>query len=277
MPSSSPTDLPSSRSRSETFTMRPGRLVLWLAAIVTFLTAAHLVVNFIHYGLGHDFQWGFEYQFNLNNESNIPTWYSTSALLLAAVLLACIGATKHRRGDAFSKHWLWLAGIFFYLSADEACSFHEQLRVFDRFHFTGFLHYSWVIGGASVVLLIGLAYLRFLISLTPPIRWLFVAAGMIYVGGALGLESISARLDEAFGKDNLLYNLVGGMEEVFEMAGVLVFIYALTQYLEMTVGRVSITFSHAVEQTSLRALDRKQRRPRHSVPKSKVRDSLPLS
>jgi hypothetical protein len=193
-----------------------------------------------------------------NNDASIAAWYSSLLLLLCSILLANITAAKRRLGDRFTLHWGFLSGIFLLLSLDETARLHEALgkaseRAVTKFAgFTpeGILGEFWVVPGAIFVLIVGLAYMRFLASLPSRTLVLFVAGGMIFVGSAIGLEVVmaiqsfaSAELGQNVEPD---YNLTWWMvhlrlEELFEFVGVVVFCYALLSYLnsygmEMTVG-----------------------------------------
>lgn len=226
-----------------TINIPPKRFALTLAYIVAVLGLAHFGTNVLYYQFGHDYQWGLLRQFHLNQEANIPTWYSTSALLVTALLLAMIGSTKYRLHDSYTAHWLCLAAIFLYLSADEASRLHEMSEVFyPQSHYSGFFYYPWVIGGLAAVLVIGLSYLKFLLHLPPGIRRLVILAGSLYVGGALGLEAVSARFEEQHGYKNLTYDLMAGVEEVCEMGGIAIFIYALMRYAASMAHTVAVSF-----------------------------------
>lgn len=226
-----------------TLSISPRYVATIFTALVLSLVTMHLVTGILNYQFGHDYQWGFRFQFNVDNEGNIPAWYSSSALLVASFLLALIGATKYKRRDAFAAHWLVLAGMFLYLSMDEASQLHEMsARLFDRFHPSGLFFYPWVIVGALAVLMVGLAYLKFLLHLPPEIRRIVLVAGSIFVGGALGVEAISGRHHELHGLDNLTYHVIVGIEEGCEMAGIVMFIYGLVRYLALTADKVVLSF-----------------------------------
>jgi len=77
----------------------------------------------------------------------------------------------------------------------------------------------------------GLAYLKFLLHLPRKTRDLFLLAGSIYVGGALGMEMVCGYYADAVGQRNLIYGLMASVEEILEMVGVIVFIYALLSYI----------------------------------------------
>ncbi|MFP8877143.1 MAG: hypothetical protein VCB99_09590 [Myxococcota bacterium] len=64
-------------------------------------------------------------------------------------------------------------------------------------------------------------------ALPSKIRFLFILAALIYVGGAVGVERATDWYDVHDLLDTLAYNLWTAVEETMEMAGVIVFIYAL--------------------------------------------------
>jgi hypothetical protein len=80
------------------FAISPKKLALGFTLVVLSLIVAHVCVQDLKFFLGHDTQLGFERQFNLERENNIPTWYSSFALLLSAMLLGIIGLAISVRG-----------------------------------------------------------------------------------------------------------------------------------------------------------------------------------
>ncbi len=103
----------------------PKRVALTLALFVTSLSLAHVFSQCLKYLFDHEIQLGFERLFNLNNEGNAPSWYSSMTLALCAGLLAAIGLDKRQKHSRYAAHWLVLAAIFIYLSLDEAAEIHE--------------------------------------------------------------------------------------------------------------------------------------------------------
>ena len=182
-----------------TLVISPKKLALGLTLVVLSLILAHVAVQYIKFFQGHPTLFGFHHQLNLDDENNLPAWYSSSALLLSAILLAVIGLANKREGNPYTREWFGLAAIFLYLSLDEAASFHEEMGASLRpmlkaaGYFHGFLRYSWVIPGAMFVLIVALTYLRFLAALPVKTRALFLIAGSLYVGGALGIEMLGGR------------------------------------------------------------------------------------
>jgi hypothetical protein len=171
--------------------------------------------------------------FNVQLEQSVPTWFSSALLTVAALLMLWIGGVERTDGGRFVRHWLSLGFIFFYLSIDESVGIHERLNdpLRDRLGLDGALYFAWIIVAVPVVLLIGLAYLRFLRALTPSHLRLAVIAFLFYVGGAVGLESIGAWLWASEGGTSNLYGVLGHVEELFEMTGVVVWIAMLLDIL----------------------------------------------
>jgi hypothetical protein len=111
------------------------------------------------------------------------------------------------------------------------------------FHTTGSLHYAWIIPAGICVALFVLGYLRFLAKLPAKTRRLFLLAGAIFVGGALGIEAVSGKHASLHGEQNLTYHLIIAVEELFEMAGVVVFIYALLDHISRQFTKVGFHFT----------------------------------
>jgi hypothetical protein len=225
--------------------VHPRAVARVLACAVVFLVTASLAGQVSKYVFGHDHLLGLVSLFNVDGEGNVPTWYSAVTLLACSALLGIIGSLHRRDRQSWAAHWLGLSGIFLYLATDEAAFIHELLNpVFrTRLHLPSYLYYSWAVIAAPLLLVIGLAYLRFLVALPRRFTAWFAAAGLVYVGGALGVEMLGAAYTVARGTENLGYALVATVEEAMEMAGVAMFIYALLEYLAATFGAIRLEFS----------------------------------
>ncbi|MGB8953162.1 MAG: hypothetical protein WCC06_10935 [Candidatus Aminicenantales bacterium] len=106
----------------------------------------------------------------------------------------------------------------------------DPLRSF--FHARGFLYFSWVIVGAHLVLIFALVYFRFFLALPPKTRFLFGIAGILFVGGSLGMELICGNFVEHSGNSNLTYAILADIEEIMEMVSLVIFISALLSHLK---------------------------------------------
>ena len=182
---------------------------------------------------------------NVNHEGNIPAWYSSALLLACAGVIAIIARLERARGARYARHWTGLALIFGLLSLDETAAIHEKLTIplQEATGATGFLYFSWVIVGAGLVLVVGLIYLRFVLALPASTRRLVILAGLLYVGGALGVEAISANRWVQDGGASLAFSAIGTLEELCEMLGTVTLLYAMLGYLARTAGALRLTIS----------------------------------
>ncbi len=230
--------------------------VLILAVVV--LTLAGLGARFLRYVWGDEGPQHLLRLFDVGAEASIPTWFSSSALLLSSALLAVVATINRGRGDRYTAHWVGLSVIFLLMSMDEVVHMHElaggegvQSFVHDLTGLTpgGFTYFFWVVPGAAFALVVLLAYLRFLIDLPWATRRLFLIAGALFVLGALGMEMLSARVVSVYGTEN--WEAVGGIpkiivgvqtsiEELFEMMGVVVFIHALMAHVGSCVKEATV-------------------------------------
>jgi hypothetical protein len=172
--------------------------------------------------------------FNVNRESSIPAWYSSSLLLACAALFGVIAASKRDGNQPYARHWTGLAIIFLYLSIDESAAIHEKftepLQV--ALNPTGYLYFAWIIVFVPLVIVFALVYLKFLFHLPPRFRNLIALAGVIYVGGAVVVEALSAFEWYMDGDTSLFYSAIGTLEELLEMLGVILLIYTLLFYMK---------------------------------------------
>jgi hypothetical protein len=226
--------------------LSPWHVFCGLTIIIVVLILAGVAGQLSKYLFNHDVVFGLVRLFNLDAEANVPTWYSSSLLLLCSALLGVIGQAKPLDHN-YATHWRFLAVLFLCMSLDEAAGIHEMLArpVRSTLHVSGILYYAWVIPAAAAVLLVGLAYLRFLIALSHKTRRLFVLAGSIYVGSALGLEFVEGYWATVYGENNLKLRLIEAVEDAGEMFGLVVFLYALLSYLGTHFTEVRVQIGNA--------------------------------
>ena len=195
--------------------------VRMLALITAGLAAAHVIVMVFYFRefIGYD-DWIHVAFFDLDEEESFGTWFSAVILLYAGRLLLQRSRAARADADPWYRSWLVLAIGFHFLSIDEVVGMHEYVN-------TVVENTRWTTFGAAIVVVLGLAYLPFLRALPSRIRVLFIVAAVIYVGGAVGVERATDWYDVHRLLDTLAYNLWTAVEETMEMAGVIVFIYAL--------------------------------------------------
>jgi hypothetical protein len=212
--------------------IEPGRFALSLLLIAIALLIAHVTGAVASHVFHHQQVFGLVDSFDMNVENNVPTFFSAFILVTSAVLLTVI--TSQSTADRYAGHWKWLVIIFTFMAIDEDAALHELLiePVRDLLPVTGPLYFAWVIPYGLAVLAIGVLYLRFVWSLTARTRGLFIGAGSLYLAGALGFESVGGWYFSLHGEmEDLPYSLLVATEEFLEMSGIILFIYALLDYL----------------------------------------------
>jgi hypothetical protein len=230
----------------------PGKVLKVLFICIGALVIVNSAGIISRIGFDHDYCFGLVPLFDFDTEMNFPTFYSAITLMFASVLLAVIAYCQKVTNSRF-RAWVGLALIFLYLSLDEFCSLHERLEApFDRllhtYGFTGMSNifsYAWVIPVGAAVFFLGIVYLPFLFKLPRKTMIMFLVSGGIFVGGAIGVETLGGIQDRLHGEENLIYMLLAMTEEVMEMTGVALFIYTLLNYIKDYLPGASIAVAES--------------------------------
>lgn len=222
------------------------RCINFLSLSLVIIAALNLSVIILYYngvlqnGIGRSLH----NLFYVDRESNLPSFFNTVLLLMAAALLFIIFLLyKHYRNSVIKYHWLLLSLIFLFLSVDESISIHESLtQILPQFGIggNGYLKFAWVIPYSVAVLLICLFFIRLLKSLQKPVRLGFVLSGIIYITGAIAFEMIGAGIAENKGVKNISYALATSCEEILEMVGLIIFLYSILKHIRSEFKVVSI-------------------------------------
>lgn len=224
--------------------LHPGQIIKFLIGVVISLTLIHCVLQFLEFGLGYSQISHIRTIFDFEYDANLTTWYSSVTLLICSLLLAIIAISKQKVQDRFFQHWRFLAIIFAILSLDEVAMLHERagnlIEKLSPVEFGGWLNFQWVLLGIPLTLIIAISYLKFLAHLPNKTKTLFLLAGALYVGGALGLEILAGHQESLNTSSDFLYELFTTIEELWEKLGVLVFIQALLGYMEKYVNQIHI-------------------------------------
>lgn len=202
--------------------------------------------------------------FYVDLENNIPTYFSSIQLLIAAGLLAVIAVIECREKRASGRHWTVLAVGFLLMSIDEISSIHEKLirpmRALIGSSHLGIFYHAWVIPAIAGVAGLGLYFRNFLRSLPQSTRNQFLLAGLIYLGGAVGLEMLGGKWREMHGMENIIYYTETHFEESMEMFGILLFIRAILRHLEGSYGAISFSIQTPAQNSQ----------PKHTATKSTI-------
>lgn len=209
--------------------IRPGQVALWLSLAATTLSVAHLTMVYLRRAHDMDVVMGLAKLFDFYHENNFPSYFSALLLLGAAALLAIIGCSTVESFRRYRFHWLLLAAVFAFLSCDEMLALHERLMLPTRqgLHTTGLLYAAWIIPYGAAVLALAVLYWRWFFALPVATRWRFLVAAGLFLMGAIVLEAVSGAEWESHKARTLALDACIFFEDVFEMAGVIVFIRAL--------------------------------------------------
>ena len=225
-----------------TLELSPQKVCCWLLIIITCLIIASSLAQFGAFFLNQSSSASYSGRlFRLDEEINIPTLYSSLALAFCSTLLAIISYMKRAINSNYTGYWKALSLIFLYLAIDEMCTIHEIFNAIKPIlNASGFLYYTWVIPGSIFVAVFVLIFWRFIQSLPKKTKNLFIIAGTMYVGGAIGMEMIGGYHAEAYGQATFMYSLITTFEESLEMFGIAVFIYALLSYIASHLNVVNL-------------------------------------
>lgn len=178
----------------------------------------------------------FVQMFDLNAESNLPSWYSSFLWLIAAHF------AFDRRGETeeavLRNGWLALAVGCILLSLDESAMLHERVGILLDSRGQSPI-YDWMLVGIPLTLLAGLFFVRFLLRLPRDTSVRMVLAGMIFLSGAIGMESVGALLESGRMADfpvGLTWRRIIAMEEFLEMSGVIFLIYTIQRFSRLETG-----------------------------------------
>ena len=226
----------------------PRAVVNWLSIVIVFMVLAHLLAHFLEVFTGNTY--GF-FLFDLDRERNIAAFFGAVLLLSSSVLLALITIGFRQRKQPYF-YWAGLSAIFLFLSLDEAAAIHENLisPVRNALNTSGFLYFAWVIPYAILFLILVGVYARFVWRLPSKTRLLFILGGGIFVSGAIGFELISGYFVDLWGIDSTPYALVTMVEELLEMCGVTIFIFALLDYIRVTFPKINLQLTSTVPEST---------------------------
>lgn len=235
------------KTMTSQISLSPSLVARVLGTMALGLILLSLATDLFSYLILHDSRMNYLHKlFLVDQERNIPTFFSQLLLLAAALLLALIALLKRVHQAPQVVHWAILSLGFAFMALDEAFSYHEKLigpvlNIIGNSNL-GIFYFGWVIPGLICVILLIPVFFKFIWGLPPKTRGSFVLAFAVYVGGAIGFEMLGGRWVESHGFHNLTYRLITTVEESLEMFGVIIFIWALLVYLADTYKEIRLRF-----------------------------------
>lgn len=218
------------------FSIAPKQVAVVLLLATALLLGLHLIVVYIKFSgnYGPVMVEKLDRFFNVNNEYNLPTFFSCLLLLMASAILyfiykICTPADSNR------KKWLLLSFIFLFLAADEMIELHERVNAVTRQFVTndmsGYLFWAWIIPYTILFLAVGFYLMRFVLQLPKRTRNYFILSAIVFFSGAVMIESVEGRLNNSYDVEHPVFVFTTTLQEVMEMVGVIIFIYAILDYL----------------------------------------------
>lgn len=180
--------------------------------------------------------------FDFNTEKNIPTFFSSLLLLLSATLFLII-ANHHKKLNTSYWPWVGLSVIFLLLAIDETSVLHERLGAFlhESLNTSGIFLFAWIIPYGIALFVLLIVYAKFLRQLPSETRTLLIIAGIVFVIGAIGFEMLGGQHADEYGYKTFIYSVFYTFEELFEMFGVSILLYALLSYITCNFNFLTVT------------------------------------
>ena len=188
--------------------------------LVTASAAVELVVHEL--GTSH---LGTVRLFDMNEEGNVPAWFSGALLLACAVAMGLISAHARTRGDPDARAWGALAILVGAASLDEVASIHETIGAAIGGEDDASLY---LVPGILVLLLVVAWTHRVVRRLPGDVRNLLCVGAAVWVFGAVILELVQAALHGGGG--GLTGALLGTAQDAFELTGLIIVLHALMLY-----------------------------------------------
>jgi hypothetical protein len=204
------------------------------------------------------YTWSVSRKVTVDAEGTLPAWFSSALIGACAFVLLAIGALERARGGRFARHWGALGALFVVLSAEEVVDFHTIPVFPDRVWVAvrDTLGAPWLLLGIPFVLAFAVVNLRFLQALPRRTRNGLIVAGAVYVGGSVVVEAIEVVHYFRQGYNWAMVAMVT-LEEWMEMAGMLLLLGALLDYVHDQFPMITVTLRQPDAEPANRDLGRR--------------------
>lgn len=194
----------------------------WLWAIAALLVVSHVVFMIVHYRIT-EIPCGLRELFDLEENESLGGFFTTLILMFAGLLVLYHARQSHEENRAIRILWLMLGIGFFFLSIVNIVGLHRIMSALPDV--------SWTVLATPVAVLVGTAYIPFLLRLPASTRNRFIAAGAIYLAGSIGIDFATEWFPDGAAYDQCMdriatlgYGLTTAIENALEMSGVILFI-----------------------------------------------------
>lgn len=196
-------------------------------------------------------------RFDLSGDPSLPAFYSGVTIMIAAGLAGVLAYDSRRKRAGETLAWGLMSLAFCGLAIDEVVTIHEMVNTVMHgwLQTSGIFRFAWVIPYGTAAIAFGVLYLPFLWRLPGRTRGLLIIAGSMFVFGAVGMEMVAGAIAESLGSDELMMRsfshlAASTVEEVCEMSGMMVCIYALLVHIRYTKGSIEIALGGPAPRTN---------------------------
>lgn len=199
------------------------KIMLTLCTTSIILVIAHSLWLVAYFSVDDPEVIDFNRLIDLDYEGNIPTLFAALLFFINSLLLFFTARSNNQQNRTGSNYWLGLAAIFLFLGIDEGSRLHEEIGdlIEPWVAAEGALFFPWVIPYVAIFCVLTALYFRFYLSLSRSTQIRLFISAMLFVGGAVGVEMLSAQQADLHGTDSLSYSILYTIEECLEMAGLL--------------------------------------------------------
>ncbi|MCA9972863.1 MAG: hypothetical protein KC425_21750 [Anaerolineales bacterium] len=226
-------------------TLTPRLVALILTAVIVVLLGAHFVGLLLIFRFDIHNGFGFIPMTQLNAERNVPTFFCAGLMAFAGLLFGLIGYARKDMGrDKY--YWGALGLLMLFFAVDELIMIHERLNepMKRLLQLEGYYWFVWVVPYVVLALILFFAFFGFFKNLPARTRNLLILGAVVFVAGAIGIEVLSGVYLELAVKahtfNEVYYEIASGFEEIFEMAGLVIVVYALLAFITTEFGEIGL-------------------------------------
>lgn len=219
---------------SETYLTNSGVFKNKLIKILTFITFILIALHITNGLLGKPF-WQITRLVSLGEEANLPTWFSSTILAIAAYFsykcsLSSIRSLKNK------NIWRILSFVLIFMSCDETAQIHESLGNAINDYLVkskAIEHSAWSIIFGPIIILMFLVFIFYLVrclkNSDKALRYIIIGSSL-YIFSALIVESSINLLNH--NELSWIWRTENLIEESGEMFGIIIIINGLSEHLK---------------------------------------------
>jgi len=206
-----------------------------LGTITIFLAFASFIRLFIRYQVIQSQYLTVLELFNMDAEKNIPTFFYVLLLICCSLLLASISLLMAQQKSSQRNFWLILTFLFLTLSLEKAVRPQEYLlpplmELLKNENISYIKYFPIII---ALLFYLGIIVYSFMfVQKLPTItKRSFIIATCIYIIGAFVLDMVGSIFYDISGQHNIIYSILGVIEESVEMIGIIAFIHTFLNFI----------------------------------------------